>query len=383
MRLASKIGLGLVALCAAGGGTVNSAAAAMPAVESPVPVVLAPVKQSDVPIVLDGLGTVQALNTAVIRSQVTGLLQSVNFTEGQEVHRGDLLAQVDPRPAEAELEETQAQLARDQAQLADLQINLGRNLPLLSRGFATDQTVVDQKSQIAQLQSAVKSDQAMIDNAETTLSYTRLTAPFDGVTGVRTLDAGNIIHPTDTVGVVTVTQVQPISVLFTLPAADIPQVQDGLAAGPVTAIAYDQAGTRMLDTGRLLLINNQADPTSGTVQLKAQFPNPNRRLWPGTFVNIELVVQTIRNGLTIPTAAVQQGPHGPYVFAVGKDNRATVREVTVTQRDRGVALIGSGLQPDETVVEQGQYRLVDGTAVTPAQPDQVAKASTATSGMLP
>jgi len=316
-------------------------------------------------------------------TRAAGLLQSVNFTEGQEVHRGDLLAQVDPRPAEAELEETQAQLARDQAQLADLQINLGRNLPLLSRGFATDQTVVDQKSQIAQLQSAVKSDQAMIDNAETTLSYTRLTAPFDGVTGVRTLDAGNIIHPTDTVGVVTVTQVQPISVLFTLPAADIPQVQDGLAAGPVTAIAYDQAGTRMLDTGRLLLINNQADPTSGTVQLKAQFPNPNRRLWPGTFVNIELVVQTIRNGLTIPTAAVQQGPHGPYVFAVGKDNRATVREVTVTQRDRGVALIGSGLQPDETVVEQGQYRLVDGTAVTPAQPDQVANASTATSGMLP
>lgn len=190
----------------------------------------------------------------IIRSQVTGLLQSVNFVEGQQVHRDDLLAQVDPRPAEAQLAQAQAQaqLARDQAQLANLQVNLDRDVPLLSKGFATDQQVTNEKSAVVQLQSALKSDQAMIDQAQITLSYTTLTAPFDGVAGVRTLDVGNIIHPTDTVGLLTLTQVQPISVLFTLPAATIPQVQAALAAGPVTAVAYDQSGTSKLDTGRLL-----------------------------------------------------------------------------------------------------------------------------------
>jgi membrane fusion protein, multidrug efflux system len=350
---------------------------------SAVPVVSAPVTQGDVPIVVSGVGTVQALNTAVIRSQVTGLLQSVNFREGQEVRRGDLLAQIDPRPAEAHLAATQAQLARDQAQLANLQVNLGRNLPLLSKGFATDQQVTDQKSQIAQLASAVQSDQAMIDDARATLSYTSLAAPFDGVTGVRTMDAGNIIHPTDAAGVVTVTQVQPITVMFVLPAADIPRVQDALAAGAVTAVAYDQAGTRLLDTGRLLLINNQADPTSGTVQLKAQFPNANRRLWPGTFINVEVTVRTVKGGLTIPTDAVQRGANGEFVFVIGSDHKVAAVPVEVMQRDRGVALIGRGLNPGETVVAQGQYRLVDGTEVVSAAPDQVANISTGSSGMLP
>jgi multidrug efflux system membrane fusion protein len=361
-------------------GVVRPAAAADP---PPIPVLSAPVKQGDVPIVLSGLGTVQALNTAVIRSQVTGLLQSVDFVEGQQVHRGDLLAQVDPRPAEAHLAETQAQLGRDQANLANIRVNLGRNVPLLSKGFATEQLVADQKSQIAQLENAVKSDQAMIDDAETTLSYTRLTAPFDGVSGVRTLDVGNIIHPTDTVGLVTITQVQPISVLFTLPAADIPQVQGALGSGPATAVAYDQAGTRPLDTGRLLLINNQADPMSGTVQLKAVFPNAERQLWPGTFVNAELTVRVVKDGLTIPTDAVQQGAQGEFVFVIGKDNKVAARQVQVMQRNRGAALVSKGLQPNETVVTQGQYRLADGAEVVSARPDQVANTSAGSSGLLP
>jgi multidrug efflux system membrane fusion protein len=356
---------------------------AAPAVASPVPVVIAPVTQTDVPIVLSGIGTVQALNTAVIRSQVTGLLDSVNFREGQVVKRGDLLAQIDPRTAAAHLAGTQAQLARDTAQLDNIEVNLQRNLPLLTKGFATDQQVTDQKAQIAQLQAAVQSDQAAIDDARATLSYTSLTAPFDGVTGVRTLDVGNIIHPTDAQGVVTVTQVQPISVLFVLPAADIPQVQAALAAGAVTATAFDQSGTRRLDTGQLLLINNQADPTSGTVQLKAQFPNAARQLWPGTFVNVEVTVRTVKDGLTIPTEAIQQGAKGEFVFVIGAGDMVAAQPIEVEQRDRGVALVAHGLKPGQTVVAQGQYRLVDGTQVAAAPPDQVANTTTASAGMLP
>jgi len=387
MKRPAKIAVGLAAIAAIGFGVERYLAApppsAPPAAADPVPVVTAPVTQGDVPIILSGLGTVQGLNTAVIRSQVTGLLQSVDFTEGQEVKRGDLLAQVDPRPARSRLDQAQAQLSRDQTQLANLQVNLGRNLPLLNKGFATDQQVTDQKSQVAQLQDAIKSDQAIIEDAQAQLSYTSLTAPFDGVTGVRTLDVGNIIHPTDANGLVTVTQVQPISVVFTLPAKDITEVQDALSSGAVQAVAYDQAGSKQLDIGKLLLVNNQADPTSGTVQLKALFPNLERRLWPGTFVNVDLTVRTVNGGLTIPTDAVQRGANGEFVFVVGQDNKAAIQQVQVAQRQRSTALVSDGLQPGQSVVTQGQYRLTDGTVVAPSKPEQVANQSAATSGLLP
>jgi len=349
----------------------------------PVPVVTASVEEHDVPIILQGLGTVQALNTATIRTQVIGLLQSVDFIEGQTVHRGDVLAQIDPRPAQARLDQANAQLTRDQAQLGNLQVNLGRNVPLLRKGFATDQQVTDQQAQVSELQSALKSDQGSIDDATAQLSYTTLTAPFDGVTGVRTLDVGNIIHPTDANGLVVVTQVQPISILFTLPSAAIGQVQDALAKGKLAAVAYDQAGVTALDTGQLLLINNQADPASGTVQLKALFPNVNRRLWPGTFVNVNLTTSVVRNGLSVSTDAVQQGIEGEFVFVVGAGQKVAMRPVQVAQRERGVVLVSSGLKPGEIVVVQGQYRLVDGTVVQPSAPDQVADTSAATSGLLP
>ena len=333
MKRSTKSVLVLPLIAVAGYGLYRYVAAPAPSstpqAAPPVPVLTAPVKQGDVPIILSGLGTVQALNTAVIRSQVTGLLQSIDFIEGQQVKRGDRLAQIDSRPEQASLDQAQAQLARDKDQLANLQTNLGRNLPLLSKGFATDQQVTDQKSQVAQMQNAIMSDQAAVENAQTQLSYTSLDAPFDSITGVRTLDVGNIIHPTDAAGLVTVTQVQPISVLFTLPAADIPTVQQALDSGSVQAVAFDQAGNRQLDTGKLLLINNQADPTSGTVQLKALFPNPKRLLWPGTFVNVALTVHTVRGGLTIPTDAVQQGVNGPFVFVVGPDNKVAVQQVQV------------------------------------------------------
>ena len=290
---------------------------------------------------------------------------------------------MDPRPQQAALQQAQAQLGRDQAHLANAQTNLGRNVPLLNRGYASEQQVTDEQAQIAQLQNGVKSDEAAIENAQTQLSYTSLVAPFDGVTGVRSLDVGNIIHPTDANGLVTITQVQPVAVLFTLPSGEIPQVQDALASGAVPAVAYDQAGTRQLDEGKLLLINNQADPASGTVQLKALFPNLHRLLWPGTFVNVELTLRTVQNGLTVPTDAMQQGAAGPYVFIVGPGNKAAVQQVQVTQRAHGVALVGEGLRPDETVVTQGQYRLTEGTAVTAAKPSEVANVTPASSGLLP
>lgn len=386
MNLATKAG-GLLAAMAAGAVLVThlaSASAPLAATPPPaVPVVTAPVRVRDVPVTLIGLGTVQALNTATIRSQVTGLLQTVNFVEGQRVQRGDTLAQIDPRPYQAKLAQTQAQLGHDQAQLGNLQVNLNRNLPLLKSGFATDQLVTDQRYQSLQLQNTIKSDHATIDDAQTQLSYTTLTAPFDGVTGVRQLDVGNIIHPTDANGLLTITQVQPISVLFTLPAADIAQVQAALAKGPVQAVAYDSTGTQALDTGQLLLVNNLANPNSGTVQLKALFPNLQRRLWPGIFVNVELTTSVVHNATTVPTNAIQLGPNGNFAFVVGADGKAAVVSVTVGQRSRGEALVTQGLRAGEAVVTQGQYRLTAGTQVAASAPSQVADSSTATAGMLP
>ncbi len=385
MRPAVKIGFSLAVAAGIAALAVHSITrppqAAPPA--AAVPVVTALVQQGDVPVILSGLGTVQALNTATIRSQATGLLQSVDFVEGQEVHRGDTLAQIDPRPLQARLAQAEAQMARDQAQLANIEVNINRNLPLLSRGFATDQQVTDQRSQAAQIGSAVKSDQAAMDDAQTQLSYATLTAPFDGVTGVRRIDVGNVIHPTDAEGLVTMTQVQPIAVLMTLPAASIAQVQDALAAGAVPAVAYDQAGAQVLDTGQLLLVNNQADPQTGTVQLKALFPNLQRRLWPGTFVNVELTTSVAKAALTVPADAVQQGPQGAFIYVVGADGKAEVRPVQAGQQRRDVAVITQGLNPGETVVVQGQYRLTAGVAVVPSKPADVPGSSSATAGLLP
>jgi multidrug efflux system membrane fusion protein len=350
---------------------------------APVPVVTAAVRKQDVPIVLTGVGTVNALNVATIRTQVTGYLQSTDFEEGRFVRRGDVLARIDPRIYQARLEQAQAQLAKDQALLANQKTNLARNEPLLQKGFATDQQVVSERAQIAQTESALKGDQAAIDYAQTELDFTTLRAPFDGVTGIRRIDIGNIVSPTDTNGIVVLTQVQPISVLFTLPTSDIAAVQAALTRGPVAATAYDQSGARALDTGTLLLINNQADPRSGTVQLKAVFPNAQRQLWAGSFVNAAVTTSVEKGGLTIPTNALQVSDKGQFVYVVGADDTVSVRPVTVKQRTRGVALVADGLKEGETVVIQGQYRLKPGARITPASPDQVPDTSTAAAGMLP
>ena len=381
----------LFAALATGGAVVLSRAPAPapePSTAAPaaVPVIAATVKRGDVPIVLTGLGTVTALNTATVRSQVTGLLVDVPFKEGQFVKKGDLLGKIDPRTYEAQVDEAEAALARDQAHLDNAQINLSRYVPLAQQGFAAEQQVATQQAMVAQQQATVKDDQAALEYAKTELDYTSLVAPFDGVVGIRALDVGNIIQPTNTTGLVVVTQVQPISVIFTLPTIDIPDVQKALATGTVKAIALSQDGKTELDTGQVSVVDNQADPTSGTVRLKAIFPNPHRRLWPGTFVDVQVVTAVQHDGLTVPLAAIQQGPQGQYVFVVGQDHKVTMQPVSVRESLAGEALIDKGVNAGESVVVRGQYRLSPGTLVAladPNDPGAVPNPSTASSGMLP
>ncbi len=391
MRTWTKLGLGggiiaCLALATLVYGKSEGDELPLAVAPQPVPVIAATVQRSDVPIILTGLGTVTALNTATIRSQVTGLLTGVDFREGQSVKQGDLLAQIDPRTFQAQLEQAEATLGRDQAHLQNAQLNLDRYEPLANKGFTSAQELAGQQSAVAEQQSVVKADQAAVDNAKTELSYTSLRAPFDGVTGIRLLDVGNIIHPTDPNGLVVVTQVQPISVIFTLPTSDIPEVQDALAKGPVETVVFSQDGKTQLDTGRLLVVNNQADPESGTVRLKAEFPNQRRQLWPGTFVNVHLTTGTEHDGITVSLDAVQQGPQGQFVFVVSHDSKVSMRAVSMRQSLNGEALIDKGLSVGETVVVRGQYRLSPGTLVTladPHNPDAVPNPTTASAGMLP
>jgi multidrug efflux system membrane fusion protein len=345
-----------------------------PAAASPVPVVTAQVQQHDEPIILSGLGTVQALNAASIQSQVTGVLEEVDFVEGQSVKKGDFLAKIDPRLYQAALTQAQGQLARDTALHAQAQSDLERYQKLGREDSIALQQIADQQFLLAQYAAAMQTDKGLIASDQTQVDYATLRAPFDGVTGLLQVDIGNLIQPSNTTGIVVLTQVQPISVVFTLPNNDIASVQ---------ATVYDQSGAKELDVGTLLSINNQAVTTSGTIQLKAIFPNERRQLWPGTFVNVDLMTSMVANALTIPTNAVQQNDKGQFVFVVGTDNRVAIRPVEVAQRLHAVALISKGLQAGETVVVQGQYRLTPGTLIVSAPPSGAPNPTTASAGMLP
>ncbi len=316
------------------------------------------------PIYLRGVGTVIAYNTVIVRSQIQGQITKINFTEGQTVHVGDLLAQIDPRPYQAQLDQYIANRSRDQAQLTNAQANLDRYTKLGNQGWATPQLLETQKAQVAQLQAAIKADDALIEAAQTQLSYTRLTSPINGVTGIRQVDVGNIIHPTDPNGLVVVTQVEPISVIFTLPESQLPKIQQALAKGPLTVEAYSQDNTIKLDEGKLDFIDNEIVQTTGSVRLKAEFPNPAHRLWPGELINVWLLLDTRHDGLTVPASAVQQGPEGGYVYVIDPDNAVALRPVTVAQVSGGQALIDRGLTANEQVVVDGQYKLQPGTHVT-------------------
>jgi len=338
-------------------------AAASMSVVGAVPVVTTTVTAEDVPIFQRGIGTVIAYNTDVVRSQIQGQLIQINFTEGQTVKAGDLLAQIDPRPYQAQIEQFTANRDRDQAQLTNAEANLSRYTQLGEKGYATPQLVDTQKAQVAQLQAAVKSDQAQIDQASVQLSYTRLTSAIPGITGVRQIDVGNVIHPTDPNGLVVVTQIEPISLLFTLPQSELPAIQDQIAKGPLKVIAYSQDNKIKLDEGKLLLVNNEISGTTGTIQLKAELPNHSHRLWPGQLVNARLLLETRNEAITVAGSAVQQGQSGNYVYVVKPDQTAELRSVHVAQISEGKALIDQGLKSGEVVVIDGQYRLKAGSSV--------------------
>jgi len=330
------------------------------------PIVAGAVAQHDVPIYLTGVGTVIAYNTDIVRAQIQGQIISINFTEGQTVHAGDLLAQIDPRPYQALIDQYTGNLERDQAQLKNAQANLTRYTTLGDKGWATPQLVETQQAQVGELQAAIKTDNALIDAAKVQLSYTRLTSPIDGVVGIRQIDVGNIISPSNTNGLVVVTQLHPISLIFTLPETNLPQIQEQQQTTkmPLKVLAYSQDNTMKLDEGDLALVNNEILQTTGSIQLKANFDNKSNKLWPGELVNARLLVDTRHNGLTVPAAVVQQGAKGPYAYVVNPDSTVAIRPIKVAQIADGQALIDSGLKANEQVVVDGQYKLQPGTHVT-------------------
>src|ERR1700732_2167886 len=331
-----------------------------------VPIVAGTVAQHDVPIYLTGVGTVIAYNTDIVRAQIQGQIISINFTEGQTVHAGDLLATIDPRPYQALIDQYTGNLERDQAQLKNAQANLTRYTTLGDKGWATPQLIETQQAQVGELQAAIKTDQALIEAAKVQLSYTRLTSPIDGVVGIREIAVGNIISPSTTNGLVVVTQLHPISLIFTLPETSLPQIQQQQqkTKTPFTVFAYNQDNSILLDKGELGLVNNEILQTTGSIQLKANFGNTANKLWPGELVNARLLVDTRHNGLTVPAGVVQQGSKGPYAYVVNPDSTVAIRPIKVAQITDGQALIDSGLKANEQVVVDGQYKLQPGTHVT-------------------
>jgi len=329
---------------------------------SVVAVVAGTAAQRDVDIFLDGLGSVAAYNTVTIRSRVDGQLQQLMFREGQDVRAGDVLAQIDPRPLQAALQQMQAQLQRDQAQLANAKLDLDRFVKLGQ--YASRQNVDTQRAQVAQFEAAAASDQAQIENAKVQLDYTTIRSPIDGRTGIRQIDAGNIIHATDTTGLVVITQLKPISVLFTLPEQSLPRINEEIAQNQLAAIAFDRDNLTRLGQGVVELVDNVIDQQTGTIKLKATFPNDRLSLWPGQFVNVRLRLTTRKDGIVVPAQVVQRGPQGAYAFVIKADNTVEMRPIKVAQIEDGVALIDEGLAPGERVVVEGQYKLQPGSHVS-------------------
>ena len=331
-----------------------------------VPVVVAAAQHGDLPVYFNGLGTVTAFNTVTVRSRVDGQLISVAFREGQYVHEGDLLAQIDPRPFEVQLEQAQGQLTKDQAQRKDAEVNLERYKLLFKEGVIPQQQLDTQTALVGQFDGAIKSDQSQVDNAKLQLTYSRITAPISGRVGLRLVDPGNIVHATDANGIVVITQLQPIAVLFSLPQDQLPQVSAKLRVGAQLNVeAFDRDDTQKIATGKLLTIDNEIDPTTGTYKLKSIFNNSDNALFPNQFVNVHLLVDIMHNLTIVPAAAIQRGPQGTYVYAVGADNTAKIHTVTVALTTANSVGLSGGVNAGDVVVIDGQDKLQDGSKVTP------------------
>jgi membrane fusion protein, multidrug efflux system len=333
--------------------------------DGPVPVLVAEPRIQDVPVYLDGVGTTRALNMVTVRSQVDGKLISVDFREGQDVKRGDVLARIDPATYQAQLDQALAKKALDQATLDNARLDLERYTNLVKSNAVTRQQLDTQRASVAQLEAQVRLDQGAVDNAQALLNYCTLTAPFDGRVGIRLLDPGNLIHATDLTGIVLLTQIRPIAVLFSLPQQQLSLVNKAFAQGP---LAVEAVGDNMtvLDQGALQVVNNQVDQTTGTVQLKAEFPNRQLQLWPGQFVNVRILVDTLRGAVVVPTAAVQRGPNGPFVYMLKSDSTVTIQFVSIAQQDELHAVIANKLAVSDRIVTSGFAQLAEGRQVTVA-----------------
>ena len=328
----------------------------------PIPVVVAQATQRDVPVFLDGLGNAVPLITVTVRPQVDGPLTAVLFQEGQQVKKGDLLARIDPRPFTIQLHQAQAALARDQAQAKNAKVNLTRYIALHDQGLATQEQLDDQRATAEQLAGTTQADQAQIENAQLQLAYTEVRSPVDGVTGVRQVDQGNVVHAADPNGIVVVTQLDPMAIVFTLPQDNLPQINQEIAGG-LSIEAYSRDGDRLLGKGKLTLVDNQVSLTTATVRLKGVVPNPDKALWPNEFVRARLLLATRAGVLSIPAPAVQRGPQGTFVYVVQPDQTAALRTIEVDTVQDQWAIVKRGLQAGDRVVVEGQNQLRPGAKV--------------------
>jgi multidrug efflux system membrane fusion protein len=338
----------------------KKAAARRPA----IPVSISPVETTDFPVYLTGLGTVQAFNTVVVRTRVDGQIDKIAFNEGQTVKQGDLLAEIDPRPFQASVDQAKAKKVQDEANLANANLDLQRYTKLGE--FATRQQTDTQRSTVAQLTALLSADDAAISNAQTQLDYTQVKSPITGVVGLRQVDVGNIVNASTQTGIVTVTQIEPITVIFTAPEEQLPYISEGQKAGALKVIAITTDGKKPLAEGKLSVINNQVDTTSGTIRLKAVFDNKDHALWPGQSVSTRLLVRTLKDAIVVPDDAVQHGTDGLYAYAVGPDNKAELRHVKVSYSIDGHSVIDEGLKPGERVISGGQFKVQPGSVVSSA-----------------
>jgi multidrug efflux system membrane fusion protein len=360
--LGAIVALLVVALAASRWLAVKPVVAAKP---KAIAVDVATVNRADVPVYLEGLGTVQAFYTVTITARVDGQIEKVAFREGQDVKKGDLLVQIDPRPYQAALGVAIATRDKDRALLANAHRDMDRYAELEPEDLASKQTVDTQRALIAQLTAQIKGDEAAIDNARTQLDYTSIRSPIDGRTGIRQVDPGNNVHATDTTGMVVVTQLEPISIIFTLPEEAFGQLSEALARGTVTATARSRDDKEELDHGTVELIDNQIDQATGTIRIKVILPNEQRRLWPGQFVNVRVMTQMQRQVLTIPATALERGPDGPFTYVIQPDSTIKVAPITAGEQTGDIVVVEKGLQAGDKVVASNQYRLQPGSLIRP------------------
>ncbi|WP_400768957.1 efflux RND transporter periplasmic adaptor subunit [Methylosinus sporium] len=336
--------------------------------DGPVSITATPARIADVPVTIDAVGTAQALNTVTVRTQVDGRLIKLGFDEGQNVKKGDIVALIDPTLYQAAYDQAVAKKAQDEANLANARVDVTRYKKLAASNFGSQQQYATQESLVTQLEAQIRADQGAIDNAKATLDYATIRSPIDGRTGIRLVDVGNILHSSDTTGIVVITQLQPIYVVFTVPQQALPAVQKAQARGPAPAAALGPDNSSVLDTGVVTVIDNQIDQTTGTVKIKATFENKGLALWPGQFVNVRLTVDVLQDARVVPSAAIQRGPNGAFVYALNEDETVSMRAVSVGRQDEVQAVVVSGLEPGEKVATTGFSRLVDGSQVKVMEP---------------